>query len=197
MAVCVPALAITPFVASLGLAVACCLILAERTGKAVRNPAKTALLARAAVSVGLGCGFAVHKALDQLGAFAGPLLVAGVMAGSGALWPALAVLVIPGATALLVLLWIWRNTADPASIGEGKSTMPDKAQPVGVPGLHSQGACRRARAVRATRDRLRRLRGSTGHIGHGGRRLGWSSVSAVLARAGSHRCRRPSSRPGS
>jgi MFS family permease len=64
-------------------------------------------------------------------------------------------------------------------------------------GLHSQGACRRARAVRATRDRLRRLRGSTGHIGHGGRRLGWSSVSAVLARAGSHRCRRPSSRPGS
>jgi MFS family permease len=44
-AVCVPALAITPFLAGAGLAVACVLILGERLGKAVRSPAKTALLA--------------------------------------------------------------------------------------------------------------------------------------------------------
>ena len=79
-AVCVPLLAVTPFVGSLGLALAATLILLERAGKAIRSPSKSALLARVAVSVGRGRGFAVHKALDQVGAFAGPLLVAGVIA---------------------------------------------------------------------------------------------------------------------
>ena len=56
------------------------MVLLERTGKAVRSPSKSALLAHAAGAVGRGRGFAVHKALDQVGAFAGPLLVAGVIA---------------------------------------------------------------------------------------------------------------------
>src|SRR4029453_16066562 len=113
-AVCVPALAITPFLAGAGLAVACLLILAERTGKAVRSPAKTALLAHAAGAVGLGRGFAVHKALDQAGAVAGPLMVAAVAAVAGTLWPAMAVLIVPGGAALLVLAWLRRKMPDPA-----------------------------------------------------------------------------------
>ena len=112
-AVCVPALAVTPFLGGAGLALACALILAERTGKAVRSPAKTALLAHAASGVGLGRGFAVHKTLDQAGAVAGPLLVAGVAALAGTLWPALAVLVVPGAAALAILVWIRRRTGQP------------------------------------------------------------------------------------
>jgi Major Facilitator Superfamily len=111
--VCVPALAITPFLAGVGLAVACVLILGERLGKAVRSPAKTALLARAAAAVGLGRGFGVHKALDQLGAVAGPLLVAAVTAAAGVIWPAMAVLVVPGAVAMLLLFWIWRSMGSP------------------------------------------------------------------------------------
>src|SRR5690242_3574142 len=79
-AVCVPALAVTPFLGAAGLVVACALVLAERTGKAVRSPAKSTLLAHAAGPVGLGRGFGVHKALDQVGSFAGPLVVAGVVA---------------------------------------------------------------------------------------------------------------------
>src|SRR5690242_5201107 len=43
-AVCVPALALTPFVGAAGLALACALVLAERTGKAVRSPSKSTLL---------------------------------------------------------------------------------------------------------------------------------------------------------
>jgi MFS family permease len=111
--ICVPALAITPFVAGAGLALACVLILGERVGKAVRSPAKTALLAQAAAAVGLGRGFGVHQALDQVGAVAGPLLVAAVAAATGAIWPAMAVLVIPGAVALLVLLRVRRSMGDP------------------------------------------------------------------------------------
>lgn len=107
-------MAITPFLGGAGLAVACLLILAERAGKAVRSPAKTALLAHAAGAVGLGRGFAVHKALDQGGAVAGPLMVAAIAAVAGTLWPAMAVLIVPGAAALLVLAWLRRKMSDPA-----------------------------------------------------------------------------------
>ena len=44
---------------------------------------------------------------------AGPLLVAAVAALAGRLWPALAVLVVPGAAALVILGWIRRRTGDP------------------------------------------------------------------------------------
>jgi MFS family permease len=121
-AVCVPALAITPFLASAGLALACVLILGERLGKAVRSPAKTALLAHAAAAVGLGRGFGVHQALDQIGAVAGPLLVAAVAAAAGTIWPAMAVLIIPGAVAMLLLLRIWRSMGNPITGDEDTPT---------------------------------------------------------------------------
>src|SRR4051812_14306003 len=112
-AVCVPLLAVTPFLGAAGLAVGCVLVLAERTGKAVRSPAKSTLLAHAAGPVGLGRGFGVHKALDQVGAFAGPLLVAGIAAATGALWPAMAALAVPGAASIGLLVWLRRRTGDP------------------------------------------------------------------------------------
>jgi MFS family permease len=116
-ALCVPLLAITRFVGGAGLAFASALILAERTGKAVRSPSKSALLARVASSVGIGRGFAVHKALDQLGAFAGPLLVAAVVAASGAIWPAMAVLAVPGVAAMALLLVLRSRLPDPNAQG--------------------------------------------------------------------------------
>lgn len=108
-AVCVPLLAITPFLGAAGVAVASLLILAERTGKAIRSPSKSALLAGMARSVGRGRGFAVHKALDQVGAFAGPLVVAGCAALSGELWPGFLVLAVPGAVSLVLLARLRRH----------------------------------------------------------------------------------------
>ena len=90
------------------------LILLERSGKAVRSPSKSALLAHVASAVGRGRGFGVHKALDQVGAFAGPLLVAGVIAATGAIWPSMAVLAIPGAAAMLLLAVIRSRVPDPS-----------------------------------------------------------------------------------
>jgi MFS family permease len=128
-AICVPALAITPFVAGAGLALACVLILGERIGKAIRSPAKTALLAHAAAAVGLGRGFGVHGALDQVGAVAGPLLVAAVAAASGSIWPAMAVLVVPGAVSLLVLARIRRSMGDPFESGDETRSAEATAAP--------------------------------------------------------------------
>lgn len=115
-AVCVPLLALTPFLGAAGLGVATVLILAERTGKAVRSPAKSALLAEAAGAVGLGRGLGVHKALDQVGALAGPLLVAAVAAVSGVLWPSLALLAVPGVVAMLLLVVVRRRMGDPVAV---------------------------------------------------------------------------------
>ena len=120
-AVCVPLLAVTPFVGSLGLALAATLILLERAGKAIRSPSKSALLARVAVAVGRGRGFAVHKALDQVGAFAGPLLVAAVIAITGLDWPAFAVLAVPGAACMLLLFTLKRHTD--GGLTEGHATV--------------------------------------------------------------------------
>ncbi|MDI6102586.1 MFS transporter [Actinoplanes sp. NEAU-A12] len=115
-AVCVPLLALAPVLGGAGLAVAAVLIVAERIGKAIRSPAKSALLAEAAGAVGRGRGFAVHKALDQVGAFAGPLLVAGLITlAAGAVWPALAALAIPGAAAMILLIWMRRRFPAPAA----------------------------------------------------------------------------------
>jgi len=110
-AVSVPLIAFTPFLGAAGLAVASALIIAERTGKAIRSPSKSTLLARMAKPVGRGRGFAVHKALDQVGAFGGPLLVAGIAALTGHLWAGFAALAVPG-IATLVLLAILRSATD-------------------------------------------------------------------------------------
>lgn len=111
-AVCVPLLALAPRLGAAGLAVAATLILLERLGKAVRSPSKSALLAQAAAGVGRGRGFGVHKALDQVGAFAGPLVVAGV-AAAASLWTGLAVLAVPGAVAMVLLVALRRRVPDP------------------------------------------------------------------------------------
>jgi hypothetical protein len=112
-AVTVPLLAATPFLGVAGLGVACALVLAERAGKAVRSPSKSTLLSYAAEGVGLGRGFGVHKALDQVGAFAGPLVVAAAATLTGALWPGLAVLAAPGVASVVLLFWLRRRLGDP------------------------------------------------------------------------------------
>jgi hypothetical protein len=130
-AVCVPLLAVTPFIGGAGLAVAAVLILLERSGKAVRSPSKSALLAHVATAVGRGRGFGVHKALDQVGALAGPLLVAAVIAAAaGAIWPAMAVLAIPGAAAMVLLAVLRSRVPDP-SVYDGTAAARESSAPQG------------------------------------------------------------------
>ncbi|NBH07999.1 MFS transporter [Amycolatopsis sp. SID8362] len=95
--------------------VACALVIAERVGKAVRSPAKDTLLSHATAVTGRGRGFAVHEAMDQVGALVGPLTVAGVLAAGGGYGVALGLLAVPGVAALAVLLWLRARVPDPAS----------------------------------------------------------------------------------
>ncbi|TFB91415.1 MFS transporter [Cryobacterium sp. HLT2-28] len=128
-AVCVPLLAVTPFVGSVGLVLASTLILVERTGKAIRSPAKTVLLANAAGAVGRGRGFAVHKSLDQAGSLLGPLVVSAVIAVTTVIWPAFAVLAIPGAVAIGILVWMRARVPDLSVYESSRDRAPVSARP--------------------------------------------------------------------
>ena len=84
--------------------VAALLIIAERVGKATRNPPRDVMLSHASKEIGVGWGFGLHEALDQFGALIGPLVVAGVLARRGDFRAAFAVLVIPAVIAYALLI---------------------------------------------------------------------------------------------
>lgn len=80
------------------------LLTLERVSKALRSPAKDTLLSYATKSIGHGKGFGLHEALDQIGAVVAPLLLAAVLVWQGNYTLAFALLLIPGALSVVVLL---------------------------------------------------------------------------------------------
>ena len=84
--------------------VAALLMIAERTGKAIRAPARDAMLSHATKQVGRGFGFGLHEALDQIGAVVGPAIMAVVLSLHGRYQTGFAVLLIPALMALCVLV---------------------------------------------------------------------------------------------
>lgn len=83
--------------------VAALLILMERLGKAIRTPARDAMLSHATTEVGRGWGFGFHEAMDQIGAMLGPLIVAAVLYFNGGYRAGFAYLLIPAILAVLVI----------------------------------------------------------------------------------------------
>jgi MFS family permease len=79
-------------------------IIAERLGKAIRTPARDAMLSHATAEMGRGWGFGLHEALDQVGAMLGPLIVAAVLYFNGSYQTGFAILAIPAVLTLSVLL---------------------------------------------------------------------------------------------
>lgn len=91
------------------------LVISERFGKALRTPARDTMLAHAGSATGRGKAFALHKALDQLGSFGGPLLVAAALALGWGYSGSFAVLVVPAVLAVAVLLTLRRLVPDPST----------------------------------------------------------------------------------
>lgn len=104
----------------------------ERLGKAVRSPAKDTLLSHASTQTGRGSAFGVHQAMDQIGAIAGPLLLAAMLAWrSDDYRLAFGVLIIPGIAVLIVLAWLRYRVPNPL-IYEAPSQPPATSQPGSV-----------------------------------------------------------------
>lgn len=118
---CVPLIAISGGLLSAGL-----LYNAERFGKALRTPARDTMLAHASADLGRGRAFGLHKALDQLGALTGPLLIAAVLAAGGSYRLSFGLLAIPGAVALLVLARLRLVAPDPRAFDRSAELADNK-----------------------------------------------------------------------
>jgi len=109
---------------------AAALIVVERTGKALRNPAANTMLSRAGEKIGQGWAFGLHEALDQTGALAGPLITAFVLARHGAYTDAFLWLGIPAALTLAIvagvaLAYPWAGRAPShAEKDDASTTLP-------------------------------------------------------------------------
>ena len=108
------------------------LMLLERLGKAIRTPARDAMLSHATTEVGRGWGFGFHEAMDQIGATTGPLIVAGVFYLRGSYEAGFAVLLGPAILALAVLITAARLYPHPQHLEVG----PAKLETAGLSRLY-------------------------------------------------------------
>lgn len=118
----VPALALTSHWQAAAL-----LMVIERFGKAIRTPARDAMLSYATHEVGRGKGFGIHQALDQIGAIIGPLLMMAMLFYQAGYPLCFGVLAIPAIAALCVLF-----------IAKKKYPVPETLE-IKTPSLKPQG----------------------------------------------------------
>lgn len=95
--------------------IAAALIVAVRTGRALRRPAMESMISHAGKTLGSGWVFGVNEALDQTGATLGPLITAFVMYRHGGYRHAFAVLLVSALLCLAVLIvasMLYRNPSE-------------------------------------------------------------------------------------
>lgn len=105
------------------------LMIAERTGKAIRTPPRDVLLSHAALRLGGGLGFGLHEAMDQVGAVAGPLAVAMMLAWQQGYQGGFAILAIPAFLGLGVLLVTQRLYPNPREFEATTLTLQGEGLP--------------------------------------------------------------------
>ena len=86
---------------------AAALVVAERTGRAIRKPAMEGMLSSAGQVIGHGWVFGLNEALDQAGATFGPLIMAVILYRHGSYRHAFQVLLISALLCLAVLFVAW------------------------------------------------------------------------------------------
>lgn len=94
--------------------VAAVLIGVERVGKAIRTPSRDSILSYATAGMGRGWGFGIHKALDQVGAIIGPLILALAFAINGGYRDGFLLLLIP--LALMAVALVIAHSAVPRPV---------------------------------------------------------------------------------
>lgn len=111
--------------------IAAILIIAERTGKGIRTPARDVMLSCASDRIGRGWGFGLHQALDQSGAVLGPLAVAAAIHYHEGYRAGFAWLLIPALIAMSLLVWTSRLYPNPQDLG---CTTAASSERDGLPG---------------------------------------------------------------
>ncbi|MEM2900727.1 MAG: MFS transporter [Thermoplasmata archaeon] len=102
------------------------LIILDRLGKALRSPARDAILSHATKNIGRGYGFGIHEALDQIGAVLGPLIIAGVFFYNGGYSYAFAILALPALVAFSLLMYARKIYPSPEKLEISVPTLERK-----------------------------------------------------------------------
>lgn len=94
------------------------LIMIERMGKAVRSPARDAMLSHAASKTGRGWAFGVQEALSSIGAMLGPVMIALVFLCGGSYSISFLLLGIPAVITLVLLYFTFKRYPKPQQMEE-------------------------------------------------------------------------------
>lgn len=122
--------AVVPLLALAGTwPIAAGLMMAERTGKAIRTPPRDVLLSYAVSQTGRGFGFGLHEAMDQIGAVMGPLAVAWILTTQQGYAPGFAILAFPAVAGLVVLLIAQRVYPNPQDFEKKPLTLEREGLP--------------------------------------------------------------------
>jgi MFS family permease len=106
------------------------LMITERIGKAIRTPARDALLSFGSQKMGRGWGYGLHEAMDQIGATVGPLLVGAVLFYQHQNYRmAFGILVIPAVIAISILLYCRHLYPKPESLEIKTTSITSKGLP--------------------------------------------------------------------
>ncbi len=93
------------------------LMIGERIGKAIRTPARDAMLSYGSSQMGHGWAFGLHEALDQAGATVGPLLMSGaLLLRHQSYSDAYEILFVPAFIAIAILLFAKRLYPHPENL---------------------------------------------------------------------------------
>jgi len=98
--------------------IAAVFIILERAGKAIRSPGKDAMLSHATKQLGTGFGFGLHEALDQVGAFIGPLIFTTSLALTGGFKQGFTVMWVPAILTVVIAFFVRYKVPEPKMLEE-------------------------------------------------------------------------------
>ncbi|MDD8032107.1 MAG: MFS transporter [Acidobacteriota bacterium] len=104
------------------------LLILERIGKAIRSPARDTIISYAGKNIGRGWGFAIHEAMDQVGAIIGPLVLSFALITSGGYRRGFNLLWIPVVLCLAALIIANRKAPVPERLEAKVETDKQKAK---------------------------------------------------------------------
>lgn len=102
-----------------------CLIMVERIGRAIRSPARDAMLSYSGKDVGRGWSYGLQEALSAVGGMFGPIVILLVMFVDGSYRLGFEVLVVPILIAMVLLVYAYRINPDPRRL-EGSCPPSDR-----------------------------------------------------------------------
>jgi predicted MFS family arabinose efflux permease len=102
------------------------LIVAERTGRAIRKPSTEAMLSFAGKHIGQGWVFGLNEALDQAGATIGPLVMSFVLFRHGNYRNGFALLLVPALLAITIVLIARYFFPNPQGVEVSETSRPGK-----------------------------------------------------------------------